>query len=147
MIRARTAIALGWLSAGALAAMFSAPATMAASLLQPGAYSVEVNDVSAKVGEHTVMHVTLRLRDGYRVLKAYTNRVSRFSSLDDSVAFDRDTVPGAVQGNTLVFVVGVTPTKPGKHPINGVFRVGYIENSENMSEVSVPLIANVTGMQ
>jgi hypothetical protein len=147
MVRARTGIALGWLSAAALTAMFSAPATMAASVLQPAAYSVEVSDVVAKVGEHTVMHVTLRLRDGYRVLEAYTNRVSRFSSLDDGVAFDRDTVPGAVQGNTLVFVVGVTPTKPGKHPINGVFRVGYIENSQNMSEVSVPLIANVTGMQ
>ena len=73
--------------------------------------------------------------------------MSRFSSLDDGVAFDDKVVSGAVQGNMLVFAVGVTPTKPGKHPINGVFRVGYIEDSEHMSEVSVPLIANVTGTQ
>jgi hypothetical protein len=142
MLRIRTGLTLIWLTAA-----FPAPAAMAASAQQPGAYSVEVSDVFAKVGEHAVMHVTLRLSDGYRVLKAYTNRLGRFSSLDDGVAFEDKMVSGAVQGNTLVFAVGVTPTKPGKHPINGVFRVGYIEDSENMSEVSVPLIANVTGTQ
>ena len=147
LVRGRTGLALTWLGTAALMAAFPAPATVAANAQQPGAYSVEVSDVFAKVGEHAVMHVTLRLRDGYRVLEDYTNRVSRFSSLDGGVAFDDTTVPGAVQNNTLVFAVGVTPTKPGKHPINGVFRVGYIENSENMSEVSVPLIANVTGTQ
>jgi hypothetical protein len=147
MLRGRTGLALTWLTAAALSALFPALTTMAANADQPGAYSVEVSDVSAKVGEHAVMHVTLRLRDGYRVLQAYTNRLSRFSSLDDGVAFDDKMVSGAVQGNTLVFAVGVTPTKPGKHPINGVFRVGYIEDSENMSEVSVPLIASVTGTQ
>jgi hypothetical protein len=147
MLRGRTGLPLTWLTAAALAAACPAPMVMAASAQQPGAYSVEVNDVFAKVGEHTVMRVTLRLRDGYKVLEAYTNRLGRFSSLDDGVAFDDKMVSGAAQGNALVFAVGVTPTKPGKHPINGVFRVGYIENSENMSEVSVPLIANVTGTQ
>jgi hypothetical protein len=147
MVRVRTGLALTWLTTAALTAAFPAPTAVATSALQPGAYSVEVSDVSAKVGEHVVMHVTLRLHDGYRVLEAYTNRVSRFSSLDDSVAFDDKTVSGAVQDNTLVFAVGVTPTKLGRHPINGVFRVGYIEDSENMAEVSVPLIANVTGTQ
>jgi hypothetical protein len=147
MVRARRGLALTWLGAAALTAAFPAPVAVAANAQQPGAYSVEVSDVFAKVGEHAVMHVTLRLRDGYKVLEAYTNRLGRFSSLDDGVAFDDKMVSGAVQGNTLVFVVGVTPTKPGKHPINGLFRVGYIENSENMSEVSVPLIANVTGTQ
>jgi len=147
LIRTRTGLTPIWLSVAALMATFPAPTAVAASAQQPSAYSVEVSDVSAKVGEHVVMHVTLRLRDGYKVLEAYTNRVSRFSSLDDGVAFDDKTVSGTEQDNTLVFAVGVTPTKPGKHPINGVFRVGYIENSENLSEVSVPLIANVTGTQ
>ncbi len=119
---------------------------MAASILQSAAYSVEVSDTSAKVGEHATMTVTLRPRDGYRILAHYTNRLSRFSSLDDSVAFDDKVVPGTMQGNTLVFSVGVTPTKPGRHPINGVFRVGYIEG-DGMSMVSVPLITNVIGSQ
>ena len=147
MLRSRLGLTLTWLTAAALTAALPAPAAMAVSAQQPGAYSVEVSDIFAKVGEHAVMHVTLRLRDGYRVSEAYTNRLSRFSSLDDGVAFDDKVVSGAVQGNMLVFAVGVTPTKPGKHPINGVFRVGYIEDSEHMSEVSVPLIANVTGTQ
>jgi hypothetical protein len=147
MLRSRTGLTLTWLTAVGLNAALPVPAAMAASAQQPDAYSVEVSDVFAGVGEHAVMHVTLRLRDGYKVLEAYTNRLGRFSSLDDGVTFDDKMVSGAVQGNTLVFAIGVTPTKLGKHPINGVFRVGYIENSENMSEVSVPLIANVTGTQ
>jgi hypothetical protein len=147
MLGGRIGLTLTCLTAAALTPVFPALAVLATSAQQPGAYSVEVSDVFAKVGEHAVMHVTLRLRDGYKVLEAYTNRLGRFSSFDGGVAFDNKMVSGAVQDNTLVFTVGVTPTKPGRHPINGVFRVGYIENSENMSEVSVPLIANVTGTQ
>lgn len=124
-----------------------APAVMALAGEPPDAYKVELNDVSAKVGQHVVMQITLKPHEGYRVLEHYTNHVSRFSSLDNGVAFDDDSVPGAVQNNTLVFRIGVTPTKPGKHPINGVFRVGYIENSESMWMISVPLIANVIGTQ
>jgi hypothetical protein len=112
---------------------------------EPAAYVVEVSDVTAKVGEHAVMLATLRLRDGYGILQAYNNRVGQLSSFDDGVAFERKVVTGAVQNGTLVFAVGLQPTKPGKHPINGVFRVGYIENGDTMSMISIPLIANVIG--
>jgi hypothetical protein len=130
----------------ALAAALLAPSATAVSAQQPD-YSVQVSDVTAKVGQRTVMLATVRFRDGYRILEHYNNRLSRFSSFDDGVAFANDMVAGAVQNGTLVFVVSVTPTKPGKHPINGVFRVGYIEDSDHMSMVSVPLIANVTGTE
>jgi hypothetical protein len=118
----------------------------AAAEEQP-AYIVEVSDVTAAVGAHGVMRATLRLRDGYRILQAYNNRVIELSSLDDSVAFDSKVVRGAVEDGALVFAVGVRPTKPGKHPINGVFRVGYIEGEGEMSMVSLKLIANVTGAE
>jgi hypothetical protein len=140
----RSLSAAASLGAAALVCAYLAPAKASAAE-PPDAYTVEVSDVSAKVGQHVVMQITLRPHDGYRVLEHYTNHVSRFSSLDDGVAFDDASVSGAVQNNTLVFRVGVTPTKPGKHPINGVFRVGYIENSHSMWMISVPLIANVTG--
>ena len=39
---------------------------------EPSAYVVEVSDVTAKVGEPTIMRATLRVQDGYRILKAYT---------------------------------------------------------------------------
>ncbi|MBX5453722.1 MAG: hypothetical protein K6U10_07280 [Acidobacteriia bacterium] len=108
-------------------------------------YVVEANDVTAHVGEHAVMLVRLRPRDGYRVLEAYTNRLSRFSSLDGAVAFDRKMVDGKAEDGALVFAVGLTPTAPGRHPINGVFRVGYIRDPGEMWMISVPLIANVIG--
>lgn len=127
----------------------SAQAQAAASsiLSESPAYAVVVDDIAAKVGTHTVLRVTLRPRAGYRILKAYENRVARFSAADDGVAFDAKMIRGEVEGGSLVFAIGVTPTKPGKHPINGVFRVGYIEGSNDLSMVSLPLIANVTGTE
>jgi hypothetical protein len=147
MTRIGSVSAAAYLSIGTFIGTLHAPAVIAQGVEPPDAYKVEVSDVSAKVGQHVVMQITLKPHEGYRVLEHYTNHVSRFSSLDDGVAFDDNSVPGAVQNNTLVFKVGVTPTKPGKHPINGVFRVGYIENSESMWMISVPLIANVIGTQ
>ena len=61
-------------------------------------YVVEVSDVTAKVGEPAVMRATLRVRDGYRVLKAYNNRVIELSSFDDGVAFERKMVPATLRG-------------------------------------------------
>ncbi len=124
----------------------SLPGRGAAAQAAAGApYIVDVQDVTAQVGQHAVMHITLRLPQGYRVLEHYTNRVSRFSSLDGGVAFDDKVVPGRFEDGVLTFAVGVTPIAPGRHPINGVFRVGYIQGPDSMSMISVPLIANVTG--
>jgi len=111
------------------------------------AYVIEISDVSAKVGEPAVMVATLKVRDGYRILKSYNNRVISLSSFDDGVTFDRKMVPATVQEEALVFAVGLRATKPGKHPINGIFRVGYIHGTDEMSMVSVRLIANVTGTE
>ena len=55
--------------------------------------------------------------------------------------------PPTLDEDALVFEVPLRATKPGKHPINGVFRVGYIHGTDEMSMVSVPLIANVTGTE
>jgi hypothetical protein len=38
-------------------------------------------------------------------------------------------------------------TKPGKHPINGLFRVGYIHGTDEIAMVSLRLIASVTGTE
>src|ERR1700677_2640935 len=60
---------------------------------EPSAYVVEVSDVTAKVGGPAVMMVTLKIRDGYRILKAYNNRVIALSSFDDGVVFEQKMVP------------------------------------------------------
>jgi hypothetical protein len=133
--------------AAAVAVVLAAGAGTPAAADEPRAYTVEVQDVTAKVGEHAVMRVTLRLRDGYRILEGYNNRVIQFSSFDDGVVFERKMVAGTVQNGTLVFAIDVRPTKPGRHPINGLFRVGYIEDPGEMSMISVPLIANVIGAE
>ena len=42
------------------------------------AYAIEVSDVTAKVGERAVMHAKLHVRDGYRILQSYNNRMSAY---------------------------------------------------------------------
>ena len=81
------------------------------------------------------------------MLDAYRNRVVELSSYDDGVEFEQKVVLGKVEHNDLEFVVGLTPTKPGAHAINGLFRVGYHNNSGRMDMVSLPLIATVTGTE
>lgn len=94
------------------------------------------------------MLATLRARDGYRILRHYNNRVIKLSSWDNGVVFDRDMVPAEIkEDDILVFPVGLRATKPGKHPINGLFRVGYIHGTDDLSMVSVRLIANVIGTE
>ncbi len=111
-----------------------------------GAYAIQIADVTAKVGEPAVLRATLRIRDGYRVLKGYNNRVIELSSFDDGVAFDKRVVKATLQDGSLEFAISFKVTKPGKHPINGYFRVGYIGTDE-FSMVSLPLMANVNGTQ
>lgn len=131
----------------ALAVLIVLPGFAQARADESPAYVVEVQDVSAKVGEPAVLHATLRVRDGYRVLEGYNNRVMELSSFDDGVAFDRPVVRATVQEGGLDFAIGVRPTKAGKHPINGYFRVGYIHGSDEFSMVSLRLIANVNGTE
>lgn len=114
---------------------------------EPAAYAIEVSDVAAKVGEHAVMHATLRVRDGYRILQSYKNRVIKLSAQDDGVAFDQEVVTATIEEGALAFAVGLRVTKPGKHPINGLFRVGYIHGTDEIAMASLRLIANVTGTE
>lgn len=141
LLTRRRAMTLAAALLGALAVSHGQPAN--AENDHP--YSVEVSDVTAKVGDHAVMVATLRLRDGYRILEAYNNRVMQLSSFDDGVAFERKVVDAVIRDGTLVFAVSLRATKPGRHPINGVLRFGYIEGGDTMMMVSVPLIANVIG--
>ena len=69
-----------------------------------------MTDASAKVGEPTVLHATLRIRDGYRVLQGYNNRVIELSSFDDGVVFERRVVRGTIQEGGLDFAIGLRAT-------------------------------------
>jgi len=131
----------------ALAISLTSPGLKQAKAEESPAYVVEVTDVSAKVGEPAVLHATLRVRDGYRVLQGYNNRVIELSSMDDGVAFEHRVVRGTVQEGGLDFAIGVRATKPGRHPINGYFRVGYIHGTDEFAMVSLRLIANVNGTE
>jgi hypothetical protein len=93
------------------------------------------------------MHATLRVRDGYRILQSYKNRVIKLSAQDDGVAFDQEVVTATIEEGALAFAVGLRVTKPGKHPINGLFRVGYIHGTDEIAMASLRLIANVTGTE
>ena len=111
------------------------------------AYTVEIGDVAAKVGQPTMLRATLKIRDGYRILKAYNNRVHSLTSLDEGVAFERKSFLATVDNGALVFEIALKATKPGKHAINGLIRVGYIHGTDEMAMVSMPLVASVTGAE
>ena len=151
VVRARTssvvvrlhAIALAFLIAAGLASV----TTSAGRSEESPAYAIEVSDVTAKVGERTVMQAKLHIRDGYRILQSYNNRVIKLSAEDDGVAFEQEMVRAKIEEGVLVFVVPLRATKPGKHPVNGVFRVGYIHDTDEMAMVSLRLIASVTGTE
>ncbi len=145
MSHARTAAIAAFCLLAPIALLASADVRAVAEELS--AYVVEVSDVTAKVGDPAVMHATLRVRDGYRILKHYNNRVIELSSFDDGVVFERRMVPATLDEDALVFEVPLRATKPGTHPINGVFRVGYIHGTDEMAMVSMRLIANVTGTE
>jgi hypothetical protein len=124
-----------------------ASAGVRAAAEEPSAYDLQVSDVTARVGEPAVMRATLKARDGYRILKHYNNRVIELSSFDEGVAFERKMVPATLDEDSLVFEVPLHATKAGKHPINGIIRVGYIHGTDEMAMVSLRLIANVTGTE
>ncbi len=149
MFSTRAAVIRGFcgLALVALAASAGVKAAAEEPSAFPSAYDVQVSDVTAKVGEPAVMRATLKARDGYRILKHYNNRVIELSSFDDGVAFERRVVPATLDEDTLVFEVPLRATKAGKHPINGVFRVGFIQGTDDMYMVSLRLIANVTGTE
>jgi hypothetical protein len=149
MLRAQTAIKARRASALIAAMLISLGGSAVgwAVAEEPEAYVVEVSDVTAKVGEPAVMRATLKARDGYRILKHYNNRVIQLSSFDDGVAFEQRTAPATLDEDALVFEIPLRATKPGTHPINGVFRVGYIHGTDELSMVSLRLIANVTATE
>ncbi len=138
-----------WSARGALRAAAMLAAILgglgARAVAEERAYDILVSDVTAKVGEPAVMQVTLKIRDGYRILKHYNNRVFKLSSFDDGVAFENKMALATMENDALVFHVALRATKPGKHAINGLLRVGYILNENEFAEVTLPLIANVTG--
>jgi hypothetical protein len=154
MGRTRALVTSG-LSALAFAALAIGPAGPAAADDDFGvgttskAYAIEVNDVTAKVGEPTVLHAKLKIQDGYKILKHYNNRVISLSSSDDGVAFDNKMVPATLEDDALVFEIPLHATKPGKHPINGVMRVGSFSGTGDieMWMQSLRLVANVTGTE
>jgi hypothetical protein len=140
------------LHAISLAALFAVGLALAATSPSRGeespAYAIEVSDVTAKVGERAILQAKLRVRDGYRILQSYNNRVIKLSAEDDGVAFEQDMVRAKIEEGALVFAVPLRATKPGKHPVNGLFRVGYIhDGGDEMAMVSLRLIASVTGTQ
>jgi hypothetical protein len=128
--------------------LFASALLVQATLAAEGDYPLDlrVENASAKVGEPTTVIATIIVEDGYKAMSSYRNRIIELSSFDEGVDFDKPVVVGTLENGELVFNVGVTPTKPGEHPINGVFRVGY-HNGEQAKMVSIPLMATVTGTE
>jgi hypothetical protein len=111
-------------------------------------FTLEVESATAKVGEPTAVRATVAPPEGMKLSSAYRHRLIDLSVFEDhGVEFDDEIVIGAVQDDgSLVFEVGLTPTEPGEHPINGLMRVQFINGNKSESK-SIPLIAKVIGTE
>lgn len=111
-------------------------------------FSLDVENASAKVGNQTTVKATITPPEGFEIRRSYRNRVVELSALDDQgVDFQDEVVLGSIEDDgSIVFELGVVPTEPGTHPINGLIRVGFIKGTTAESK-SVPLMATVTGTQ
>jgi hypothetical protein len=111
-------------------------------------FTLEIENATAKVGEPAVVRATVIPPDGMKLTSVYRHRIIDLTVLDDhGVEFDDEVVIGKVEDDgRLVFEVGVTPTEPGPHAINGVMRVSFINGNKSESK-SIPLIARVTGTE
>ncbi len=112
--------------------------------------TVSVEGASAKVGEKAIIVARITPREGYRIADAYRNRLTTLSAADNGVEFADKVVRGSMQDGSLVFKIRVTPKAVGAHPINGVLRLGFVNNLDDdyhLDIKSVPLIATVTGTE
>ena len=111
-------------------------------------YTVDIENATAKIGEPTVVRAIVIPPDGIKLTSVYRHRIIDLTVFEDhGVKFDDEVVIGKVEPDGhLVFEVGVTPTEPGPHAINGVMRVSFINGNKSESK-SIPLIARVTGTE
>jgi hypothetical protein len=111
-------------------------------------FALEIENAAAKVGEATAVRATVAPPEGMKLSSAYRHRLIELSAYEDrGVEFEDEVVIGTVQDDgSIVFEVGLTPTEPGEHPINGVMRVQFINGNKSESK-SIPLIATVTGTE
>jgi hypothetical protein len=108
-------------------------------------FALEVENAAAKVGEPTAVRATVVPPEGMTLSSVYRHRVIDLSAFEDrGVEFEDEVVIGTVQDDgSLLFEVGLTPTEPGEHPINGVMRVSFINGNKSESK-TIPLMARVT---
>ena len=111
-------------------------------------FALEVENASAKVGEPTAVRARVAPPEGTKLSSVYRHRLIELSAYGDrGVEFEDEVVIGTVQDDgSLLFEVGLTPTQPGEHPINGLMRVSFINGNKSESK-SIPLIATVTGTE
>jgi hypothetical protein len=111
-------------------------------------FALEIENATAKVGQPTAVRATIVPPEGTKLTSAYRHRVIDLSAFEDrGVEFDDEVVIGTLEDDgRLVFEIGVTPTEPGAHPINGVMRVSFINGNKSESK-TIPLMATVTGTE
>jgi hypothetical protein len=111
-------------------------------------FALEVENAAAKVGQPTAVRATIVPPEGTKLTSVYRHRIIDLSVFEDrGVEFDEEVVIGTLEDDgRLVFEIGVTPTAPGAHPINGVMRVSFINGSKSESK-TIPLMATVTGTE
>ncbi len=105
-------------------------------------FVISVQNASARVGEKAVIVARISMADGFKVTDSYRHRIIKLTG-SDGVELERETIPGSVKDDSIVFAVPVMPKSAGTHTVHGVFRFSYHGTGELDIRVA-PFEATVT---
>jgi hypothetical protein len=107
--------------------------------------TVEVQNVSVRIGERALIVATITILNGYKVTDSYGHRLSGLSA-DDGIELEQRLVRGAVRHDQIVFLVPVRATRAGTDTVSGMFRFSYHDGRE-LDILAARFEATVTGVE
>jgi hypothetical protein len=105
-------------------------------------FSVSVSNAKVAVGKQGTITVTVKAGDGFKCNAEYQHKIKDIDGGSKVTA--PGSVPGSINGKSIVFSIPVTPNEKGQHPVSGEVRFSVCNETECQRQ-SVPLSASVTG--
>lgn len=104
-------------------------------------FSLNVSNVSSKVGTKTTLTVTVTATGDFKGNKAYPNKIKSISGTNVDAP---EKVDGSVSGKSITFSIPVTPKASGANPLTGTVKFGICDESTCLMKTAT-LNATVTG--
>jgi hypothetical protein len=90
---------------------------------------ITIQNASARVGEKAVIVATITIGEGFKATDGYRHRIGGLAA-SDGVELEGRLVRGSIRDGRIVFLVEVTPRRPGTHAVSGLIRYSYHDGRE-----------------